>query len=358
VSSVDDGLGPAIAAALAPLGAPAAHRAAALVGALDWALALPSRSAPGFVFLAGSLAGVGVGGGGATLAEAAARLVGEAAEVLAMRAAPQPSDSPAAPRLNPGDGPGIAAIDLATGDRVAIPASIVHFGLQRGDDAPPRSLGLAAGRDRADARLRALAELIERDAAAAWWYGGGPAHAIDAAAIAPVAARLASLRAGATAPRTTVFLDLPAAVPVPVVAALSFGADGGGLAVGLKAALALEAAAEGALTELLQMEIALDMAGERIARGRATDGDHLHLARSLVPTDSLTAFPPRPPSAVPESLADLVATLAEHRLAPYVADLTPDGPFAVAKAVVPGLHPLSGGAPAAPGSPGAVAALM
>ena len=34
---------------------------------LDWILPLPSRAAPGFVYLAGSLGGIAVGGGGADL---------------------------------------------------------------------------------------------------------------------------------------------------------------------------------------------------------------------------------------------------------------------------------------------------
>jgi hypothetical protein len=331
-------------ALLASLGAvldPAAcARAAALFGELDWILRLPSATAPGFVYLAATLRGTAIGGGGAILAEAGLRLAGEAAEVAA-----QADHAPAAGRDTSA---GLPAVDLATGEPATIPAAL----LDPPPGAPPASLGLATGRDRAEARRHALFELVERDAAAAWWQAGGPAHVLDAASAAPAAARLAALRRGGV-PRPTLLLDLPALVAVPVVAALSTDPDGAGLAVGLKAAPTAEAAAEGAVTELLQMEIALAIARDRAARGRATAGDRTHLARAAVRIPA-----PLPPRALPPVPADPATLLMQAGLRPRAADLTPDGPFAVAKLEAPGLVPLPGGPAAAAGAPGAVTPLM
>ena len=138
---------------------------------------LPSAAAPGFVYLAGACRGVPVGGGGRDLAEAAARLAGETAEVLAQLAAP------AAAATLPGD-PAIdalwtaapaplrvAGVERSTGRPVGVPAAAIFLdgraAAERGGDGaageprPRRRVRTAAA-----ARLAALLELIERDAAA------------------------------------------------------------------------------------------------------------------------------------------------------------------------------------------------
>src|SRR5690606_27333597 len=109
---------------------------------------------------------------------AAARLSGEAAEVLAQAARPVPSSLPGIPAIDSlwTDGAAplrIAACELDTGAAVAVPAAAIFPALdaQSRRDAPPRSLGLAAGPDRNAARLAGLLELVERDAAARWWTG-------------------------------------------------------------------------------------------------------------------------------------------------------------------------------------------
>lgn len=234
--------------------------------------------------------------------------------------------------------------------------------------APPRSLGLAAGPDFAAARLAATLELIERDAAAAWWQGETRPHAPCASLLAPVAMELARLRAGAAGtrprPRPTGFLMLSSPTRLPVVAAFSRDAEGRGLAIGLKAALDPGSAARGALIELLQMEIGLEIARMRAAQGGAPEADRGPLARAGIDPEEMAAFAPTPPRACPAppvaGLDDLVAHLAALGLAVTVADLPGlrDG-LAVAKAFVPGLRPLPGPlGPAEPGAPGAFAPLM
>jgi ribosomal protein S12 methylthiotransferase accessory factor len=330
---------------------------------LDWAAALPNPAAPSYVYLAGACGGVPVGGGGASLAEAALRLGGEAAEVIA-QAAPLPaSDGAGIPAIDAlwTDAAApvrIAATDLVTGAALAVPASAIFpdAGAGRRADAPPRSLGLAAGPDRETARLAGLLELVERDAAARWWLEGARPRALDATA----ATGLAALRAGAELPRATTLMALASAAGVPVVCALSRDGDGRGLAFGLKAALTPGAAAQGAVIELLQMEIALQMAAHRADRGVATPGDTAALARAGLDADAFATLPASVAAPPPSGLAELVGRLASGGCRVAAADLAgPRGGPAVAKVFATGLRPLPGGPLVAlAGAPGRMAALM
>ncbi len=338
----------------------------ASLGALDWAAALPNAAAPGFVYLAGAVGGTAVGGGGRDLAEAAGRLAGEACEVAAQRGPlPAPCDLALDPALRAlwGDGPALAARDLGRGGVIGAPMAAIFPAVPAAPAAPPRSLGLAAGRDREAALLSALLELIERDAAAAWWSGEVRPRGVDLADAGRAAADLAALRAGAAAPRrATALMTLPSPTGLPVVCALSRDGTGAGLAFGLKAALDPARAVAGAVIELLQMEIALEIARLRAAGGRATPADAVPLGLAALDPDAFDAFAPLPPAAAaapaPEGAAALAAHLAALGLGVAVVDLDgPPGGLAVAKAFVAGLRALP--APAArPGAPGATTALM
>jgi ribosomal protein S12 methylthiotransferase accessory factor len=335
----------------------AAGVAAAVLRALDWVALLPSAAAPRFVYLAGACGSVPVGGGGRDLAEAAARLAGEAAEALAQAAGPVPCDEPPDPAIDAlwAAGPvrRVAAMNVTSGRRVGVPAGAI-FPADRAPAAPPASLGLAAGPDRAAARLAGLLELIERDAAAGWWNGGAAPRQLAAVPDA------APLRAGARLHRMTAFLELPSVTGVPVVCAVS--RDVGGLAFGLKAAPDPNAAAAGALIELLQMEIALEMARLRASRGAATAGDRGVLARAALDPDAFPAFAARLPAdraPVPAGFDALAARLAGLGIEVTVADLpVPPGAPAVAKVFAPALRPLPGPGPVHPAAPGACAALL
>ena len=347
-----------------------APRLAPALERLDWAMVLPSGAAPGFVYLAGACGGRAVGGGGVDLAEAAGRLAGEASEVLAQDQPVAHAKAPPHPALAAqwGDGPTMRATSLTFGRSVGAPLAAVFPTISAPDAAPPRSLGLAAGPDVAAARLAGLLELIERDAAAAWWNGSSRARALDVADImadiADAAIDLAGLRTGAAPPeRLTTLLALPAVGDVPVICALSRDAGGRGLAFGLKAALEPHAAMRGALCELLQMEIALEIARMRETQRRLTQGDAGPLARAALDPDAFEAFSPLPPVGRGPHLADLdalTAHLGKLGVEVIVADLIGlDGGLAVAKAFAPRLLPLPGPGPAPrPDAPGAWAALM
>jgi hypothetical protein len=334
---------------------------------LDWAVALPSQAAPGFVYLAGSCRGSAVGGGGRDVAEAAGRLAGETSEVLALHEATAPCDLPPDPAIAAlwGAGPLVEAVNLTRGVAVGVPRAAIDPYADPPPGRPPLSLGLAAAPDRAGARLAGVLELIERDAAAAWWAGETEPRALDAAESAPVLADLVRLRAGASGQRraTSVF-RLPSRTGVPVACALSRDCEGAGLVFGLKAALDGRAAAAGAVAELLQMEIGLELSRLRAAQGRATAADAGPLALAALDPDGFAAFRTRPPGGAPDAsvagLDDLVAHLARLDLEVTVIDLAgPRGGLRVAKAFVPGLRPLPGpGLRPLAGAPGAAAALM
>jgi hypothetical protein len=335
---------------------------------LDWVAALPNAAAPGFVYLAGACGGTPVGGGGADLAEAAVRLAGEASETLAQAGAlPETETLAPDPEILAvwGAGPQTAALCLTRGRWVGAPLAAILPAHSAAPGAPPRSLGLAAGADVAGARLSAVLELVERDAAARWWLGETRGRAVCSVGVAAVTEELAGMRRAATgasrapAPRIrpTGFLTLPSVTGLPVVCAFSRDAEGRGLALGLKAALDPQAAARGAMIELLQMEIALE-----IARLRGSDPGPL--ARAALDPDGLAAFAGLPPNDwTPPPVAgldDLVGHLARAGLAVTVVDLPGlPGGMAVAKAFVPGLRPLPGPLPPAQaGAPGALAPLM
>lgn len=333
-------------------------------GGVDWAACLPSAAAPGFVYLAAACGGVAVGGGGTTRQEAAVRLMGEMAEVVGTAAAPVLSDLDGDPALDAqftdegGPVRRIAALNLTAGTPLGLAAAAAYPAEARRADAPPTSLGLAAGPDTAAARLSGLMEVIERDAAARWWNGGARARMLVPEPA--LLARLAALRAGASVARTTAFLLLPSPTGVPVACALSRDADGAGLACGLKAAPDRATAADGALIELCQMEIALDIARLRAANGRATAADAGVLARAALTVDGFAAFAallPDAEAAGPGDLDGLVARLMALGLCVIAADL-PVAEGALAKMVVPGLWPLPGPGAPRPGTPGAVAPLM
>lgn len=321
--------------------------------ALDWITVLPSSAAPHFIYLAGASGGTAVGGGGRTLAEAAGRCAGEAAEVLAQAAAPRPALDAL---KGASDGPRVLVTNLADGQTAGIPAAWVHLGLaaHREAGAPPASLGLAAGTTYAAAHLAGLLELIERDAAHAWWQGEVPPRALDASVTAPVAADLAAMREGAAVPRATGFLHLPSPTGVPVVCAFSRDPRGAGLALGLKAALDLRAAVDGAMIELLQMELALELALRRTERRQAGPGDDGPLRRAALDPDRLEAFAARPPT-LPDGppIADLdalVRRLAARGTEIWAADLeVPGGVLPVAKVVTPSLNLPRRSLPGSPG---------
>jgi ribosomal protein S12 methylthiotransferase accessory factor len=210
---------------------------------------------------------------------------------------------------------------------------------------------VAAGPDHGFARERAVLELIERDAVALWWRGGrrGRPIAWDAPAADAAAGLLATLREDQQR-RATWLLELTTEIGVPVVAAISVdAARGDQFAVGLSARRTQAAAIEGAVLELCQTELAIQLvAGKAAALGAEglTDADRVTLRRAAaIDADCPLLHPLGAPAlawARPDS--DLPAHLAAHGIVTAFVDLTrEDTAVPVVRALAPALQSYPGG---------------
>jgi ribosomal protein S12 methylthiotransferase accessory factor len=244
--------------------------------------------------------------------------------------------------------------DLHDGSPLCVPAD---WCLRRSEPGPlldptaALSSGVAAGSSFEDAAVRAILELIERDAAALWWDGGvnGRPIACEGSGMAEAARLLTRLRAGSSQ-RTGWLLDISTDVGVPVVAALSFDNDGSAFACGLGAASTQAGAVRKALLELGQMELGFQVA----ARKQRTDGATLseverrHLARAAqVHAESCRLLQPLGAPRAQHSNAPnlgldaLKALLAKNKMRAAVIDHTrPSMPIPVVQVICPELQPL------------------
>lgn len=126
------------------------------------------------------------------------------------------------------------------------------------DFNPPLKLstGCAAGTTVETATLRALLELIERDAVALWWRGGrrGRSMPHDSETGRAATELLAKMRQG-NADRKSWLLDITTDVDIPATAAVSTRMDGYGFAFGFGARVSRAEAARAAIFELCQVEL-------------------------------------------------------------------------------------------------------
>src|SRR5262249_45708601 len=140
----------------------------------------------------------------------------------------------------------VPAYAFSDGSEAWFPADLCYRrAADQQDFVPPLKLstGCAAGSTIEAATLRALLELIERDAAALWWRGGRCARPVhDDSDAGRVGADLLARLRGGQQERRTWLLDITTDIDVPVVTAVSAGADGFGLCVGLGARLTRPAA--------------------------------------------------------------------------------------------------------------------
>lgn len=208
------------------------------------------------------------------------------------------------------------------------------------------SNGCAAGASFADATVRAILELIERDAVAIWWYNRVSRPEVSLDVHTPWIAQLRATysRLG----REFWCLDLTTDLGIPVCAAVSRRRDtvDERILLGFGAGLTLASAAERALLEMNQLLAALDAAGDQpppdrefaewLATANVTDSPHLvphHGARGAVVRTGADARDPH------MALEDLHAALRGAGLELLVLDQSrPDIGVRVARAIVPGLR--------------------
>jgi ribosomal protein S12 methylthiotransferase accessory factor len=241
---------------------------------------------------------------------------------------------------------------LADGTRVWFPLDVCYRrNATEQDFTPPLkpSSGCAAGVTREDATLRALLELIERDAVALWWRGGrrGKPVSPESEAASRATELLAQARQG-QGNRTSWLLDITTDVGIPVVAAISTDPDGYGFAVGFGARLSLADAARAAVFELCQVELGLHVvAAKRRESGdeAMNESDRRQLRRGTFDTRTCALLQPRtgdfaePPNAPASSVQHVLERLQARDIAVYAIDLTrPQCLVPVVRVLAPGLQ--------------------
>jgi ribosomal protein S12 methylthiotransferase accessory factor len=312
-----------------------AHRAALLRVAAGFRriFSLRAEDAPGLVVLgaeadAGGLGvvdapAVGVSGTGLTFRQAFESCVGEGAEYISGFATPDDklvwlteqealADATASMRAlwqriqtfrrNPGAARTgwVTAANLADGAPAYLPVDLcLRRPASVRDFDPPWALstGCGAGTDPLSATLHGLFELIERDAMVLWLRGGNRPRVVPPG---PGAALLGQLRGDVTTRRTWL-LDITSDVGVPVVAAVACNHDGFGLSRGVACRPTLAAAADAALMELAQMEVAYRLsATKRAVQGDAAlnevDRQHIDRYSQLDVANSPFLHPLAPPA--------------------------------------------------------------
>jgi ribosomal protein S12 methylthiotransferase accessory factor len=248
----------------------------------------------------------------------------------------------------------LAGRALGSGERRLIPADWVLRRAQPGplfDRATALSTGTAAGRTFADAAVRGLLELVERDAAAQWWIAGRRGRPFSLEELAGGTAYLRELRRGCRQ-RSTWLLDITSGLGIPVAAAISVAANGHSFACGIAARTAMEAAGQAAVLELCQAELGVVLSLTRRAqRGDQCLGeeDRRILARAIeidaarcellhASGGPLQHVDPGATDAE-ASLAAIADVFARHRLEAILVDLTrPRFTTPVVRAIAPDLQ--------------------
>ncbi|MES0166654.1 YcaO-like family protein [Mesorhizobium sp. M0027] len=151
----------------------------------------------------------------------------------------------------------LAGHQVGSSEPVALPGELC-VRRASGNGVLPYRLGngVAAGKTLIEAANRAIWELVERDAVARWWHGDQVAHAIsqDTLRDGGLPDLLSRYRSG-KATRTCGWVDIRAAVDIPVIAAFSFSPDGSDFACGFAARPNMADAVHAATKEMVQMEI-------------------------------------------------------------------------------------------------------
>jgi ribosomal protein S12 methylthiotransferase accessory factor len=352
---------------------------------------LQSPFAPGFVFVGGEiepkaagpgLAGhgiVSIAGPGASVQEAFTSCFGEAGEFLSQFE--QPADVLARGTLAEVESrttrlvcewsrlylddrqleaetrlDWVGSRRLADGLPVLLPADLCLRRLRRTGVLRPRSAlstGCAAGVSAEAATLRALLELIERDAASLWWIGGRHPRPIclEHPATRTAKALLDELRQGRDKRRTWL-VDITTEFEIPCLVALSVDPDGRGFACGLAARMTAAAAARSAIIEMCQMELALAVVATKLReRGdgalNAVDRRHAERGLTISADDCGLLHPQGTPVlstemeclATADALTALIERLGRSGIDAYAVDLTREQfGIAVARVVAPGLQ--------------------
>jgi ribosomal protein S12 methylthiotransferase accessory factor len=245
--------------------------------------------------------------------------------------------------------------DLANAMPVLVPADWCLRRAKGESKLKPRSAlstGAAAGPTLDAATVRALLELVERDAVSLWWQGGrrGRPLPMELPAVQRGIELVRALRQDKL-DRASWVLDLTTDMGIPSVAAVSFDRDGRGFACGFAARIDLDDAVHGAIIEMMQMELGLQLARAKkgaMGENALSEIDRMHLLRSTAidsktcdlvhPAGTATVFP-EPSRDAPIDL--LKAAFARSGIDAAIVKLTrAQFGIPVVFALAPGLQPM------------------
>ncbi len=256
---------------------------------------------------------------------------------------------------------------LDSGARVWVPAVFAYLSLtihREHQIAQGTSNGLAAGSDFEDAALRAVLELVERDAFLATWLTGRAARRIvPGSSLSPELRPVLDAIAGFGVQVELYLLDTAVCGTAVLALALGDGEEYPGLTIGIGADLDANAALRQAVLELGQtgphlrrlmrtktatapaapaaVREMLDHAAFYFPRDRAHAFDRIRNGGATVPLGNLHA------RTLPRSLPNCAAALRSAGVRIALVDVTsPDvvtGPFRVVRAISSNLQPLSYG---------------
>jgi ribosomal protein S12 methylthiotransferase accessory factor len=234
----------------------------------------------------------------------------------------------------------IQSTRLSDGVEIPLPADIcLRRDVERRVINPPFLLGTgcATGPTFEAAAVQGLLELIERDAASLWWRGGNRGRLIPTESDAYQAAgsMIARARMGIGLRRSWL-LDVTTDIDVPCVAAVSTRPDQSDFACGLAAGMTLAAAAQSAIRELCQIELAYAVVRKKRQEGgdmALNKYDWQHLERSTrIDVSNCVLLHPAPPNRSSRSepmlgddaaiLAFLTGRLAKIGIEVFVVNLT------------------------------------
>jgi len=238
-----------------------------------------------------------------------------------------------------------------------VPATYVYFDApdELGAFCTANSNGCASGTSFEDAVARGFLELVERDAAAIWWYGRVPRPALDLADLAePHLAEIAAWHTDQG--RRFHILDLTHDLEIPVFAAVSLDDDGGRIVFGFGADWAPSAAALAAATEMQQLYLSA-LLNEQTGRdvpddelppetlafrrwlARAKAAEEAYLMPADAPPSRRDRFSHDLPQDADSALQRIAEICAGKNLEPLVVDLTRhDIAVPTARVIVPGLR--------------------
>ena len=237
---------------------------------------------------------------------------------------------------------------LGSGQHRLLPSALLYFGAPRVPALFADSNGCAAGSSREDAVLQGLFELVERDAAAQWWYNRLLAPEVDLDAFADPRFR-EQRRNHAAIGRHLWVLDISADLGVPVMVAISrrTNSDDERILFGFGAHLDPAIALRRAVSEVNQM-----LGADRLDPETSDDPDWRFWARHATLANQPYLRPdrgvrPRVPADyadlrrddIAQDVEALVAVLAQRGMETFVLDQTrPDVAIPVVRVVVPGMR--------------------